>query len=164
MTPLSVSPVLKRNIDIKLDSNFPYALDADDFEIQCISQSAPSYIRNSKVVAVDDPSKTLTVKFGGAISGQYDVMIKHNIWGRVDTSALTLDVSSQVSSISPLTGSIYGGTLVTLTGTNWGTARTDNPVEIFFNGRPSVKCYVKETSETEIKCRVDTQRVQDNAL
>jgi hypothetical protein len=164
MTPLSVSPVLKRNIDIRLDANFPHALNPDDFEIKFISQSEPSYVRNSKVVAVDDSTKTLTVKFGGAISGQYDVEIVHNIWGRVDTDALTLDVSSQTSSISPLTGSIYGGTLVTLAGTNWGNARTDNPVEIFFNGLPSVKCYVQETSETEIKCRVDTARVQENAL
>lgn len=68
-----------------------------------------------------------------------------------------------MSSISPLTGSIYGGTLVTLTGSNWGTVKTDNPVEIFFNGMPSKKCFVEQTSLTEIKCRLDTATKQKNA-
>jgi hypothetical protein len=52
-------------------------------------------------------------------------------------------VESETSNISPTTGSIYGGTLVTLTGKNWGTARTDNPVEISYNGAlGSTKCFV----------------------
>jgi hypothetical protein len=41
---------------------------------------------------------------------------------------MILDVSSKVSSVTPLVGSIHGGTMITITGTNFGTEKTDNPV------------------------------------
>lgn len=112
----------------------------------------------SKVVKVDDSTKKLTIKFGGALSGLYNVEIVHKQWGLLDTEALTLTVESYVSSITPLTGSIYGGTLLTITGKNFGTVATDNPVELFLQGKPSTKCYVQETSATQIKCRIDSSR------
>jgi hypothetical protein len=34
---------------------------------------------------------------------------------------MLLDVSSKISSVTPTVGSIYGGTLLTITGTNFGT-------------------------------------------
>jgi hypothetical protein len=45
-----------------------------------------------------------------------------------------LDVSSITTKISPIVGSIYGGTLMTITGTNYGKEKADNPVQISFNG------------------------------
>ena len=39
------------------------------------------------VVAVDTTEKTLTVKYGGAYSGTYDMVIKSTINGNIDTSA-----------------------------------------------------------------------------
>ena len=108
-------------------------------------------------IKVDDATKQVTVKFGGAISGNYNVYIRHSQFGLIDTSALTLNVESDVNSISPMSGSIHGGTLVTIQGANWGDELTDNPVEISYLGAVgSTKCYVKETSATQIKCRVDS--------
>jgi hypothetical protein len=44
---------------------------------------------------------------------------------------------------------------LTINGKNFGTKATDNPVTINYNGAlGAVPCYVKETSETQIKCRV----------
>jgi hypothetical protein len=47
--------------------------------------------------------------------------IKHKYYGLVDTDGMILDVSSKVSSVSPQEGSIHGGTMLTITGTNFGT-------------------------------------------
>lgn len=143
MTPLSVNPVLKRFINFTLDSNFPYTLNADDFRVSVHSKSAPNYMKRMNVVRVDDSKKLLECKFGGAISGDYNVKIHHKQWGLIDTSTLLLKVESHVSSITPTLGSVHGGTLVTLKGINWGSQKTDNPVEISYNGAlGSTKCFV----------------------
>jgi hypothetical protein len=56
-------------------------------------------------------------------------------------------VESKTSNIVPLVGSIYGGTLLTITGSNFGTEKTDNPVQISYNGGlGSTNCFVQETS------------------
>jgi hypothetical protein len=41
---------------------------------------------------------------------------------------IPLDVSASVTSYYPKVGSIYGGTLLTITGENFGEEKTDNPV------------------------------------
>ena len=88
----------------------------------------PSYIRFLNVIEVDDSAKTFTAMFGGAYSGQFNVHIRHSSYGRIDTSGISLDVSASITSFSPMTGSIYGGTLLTITGSNFGHDITDNPV------------------------------------
>jgi hypothetical protein len=56
---------------------------------------------------------------------------------------MLLDVSSKVTNVSPLVGSIYGGTLVTITGSNFGTQKTDNPVQLSTHGGiGSIDCFV----------------------
>jgi len=142
MTPVSVSPVLRTNINFTLDSNFPFTLKGDDFEVDFISRSNNTYIRKSRVVEVYDAQKIITVKFGGAISQNFDVQITHKQFGRIDTKGNMLTVGSNTTSIVPMTGSIYGGTMVTIKGTNFGTTATDNPVELFRLGEKSVKCFV----------------------
>jgi hypothetical protein len=94
--------------------------------------------------------------FGGAYSGMFQISIRHKYYGLLDTDGMFLDVSSKVSQVTPLVGSIYGGTLLTITGTNFGTQKTDNPVQIStYGGIGSIDCFVKEISPTQIKCRVD---------
>jgi hypothetical protein len=68
------------------------------------------------VIDVDDAAKTLITKFGGAESGSYQISIRHTIDGLIDTEGLILDVNSYMTSYSPMTGSIYGGTLLTING------------------------------------------------
>jgi hypothetical protein len=80
------------------------------------------------VNSVDDSAKTLTGKFQGAESGTYKIALRHSTYGLIDTSSLTLDVNAYVTSISPTTISMYGGTLITISGSNFGTEATDNPV------------------------------------
>ena len=154
--PTSASPVLQTNIDFTLSSDFPMTLTADNVEVWIKSKTnATAPIKFLRVVSVDDATKTITTKFGGAHSDTYDINIRHNQYGLVDMSAHTLTVGSSVTSMSPAVGSVYGGTLLTINGNNFGTVKTDNPVTINYNGAlGAVPCYVKETSETQIKCRV----------
>ena len=138
-------------------------MEKQDFKVSITSKAAADYTKLMNVIAVDDAAKTLTVKYGGAWSNDYFVNIDHTAMGKIDTSALTLKVNSEYSAITPLTGSIYGGTLLTITGTNWGSEKTDNPVEISFNGAlGSTKCFVKTTSATQITCRVDSTISKEN--
>jgi len=85
-------------------------------------------VRYLNVIEADDSAKTLTALFGGAESGSFQMSIRHKDYGLVKTEGLILDVSSSVTSFTPTTGSIYGGTLLTITGTNFGNEITDNPV------------------------------------
>jgi hypothetical protein len=63
---------------------------------------------------------------------------------------LQLSVSSKITAVSPLSGSIYGGALVTITGENFSNEPLDNPVKIGNN-----YCYVITSSPTQITCRTD---------
>jgi hypothetical protein len=81
--------------------------------------------------------------FGGAYSGTYSVQIRHTHFGLVDTADLRFVVGSEVTSISPRVGSVYGGQLLTITGTNWDSDPQNNAVSIVFNGAlGAMPCYV----------------------
>jgi hypothetical protein len=149
ISPSSVSPVLKQTLTIQLASDFPHTLQKQDFQASITSKAASDYTKLMNVVSVDDTAKSIQVKYGGAWSNDYFVNLNHVATGKIDTSSLTLSVGSEYTAILPTTGSIYGGTLVTITGTNWGNEITDNPVEISYNGAlGSTKCYVQTTSAT----------------
>jgi hypothetical protein len=97
--------------------------------------------------------------FGGAESkfGPFQVSIRHKEYGLIDTAGMLLDVSSSVTSFSPKVGSIYGGTLLTIKGSNFGSVKTDNPVQLSTDGGVgSIDCFVQTTKADEITCRVDT--------
>ena len=80
------------------------------------------------VIAVDNATNTITCMFGGAWSGKYWITIRHSQYGYLDTKDIILTVGSNVTSITPKYGSIYGGTLLKIKGTNFGKEFTDNPV------------------------------------
>ena len=87
----------------------------------------------------DYENDKLTVGFKGAQSGLYNIKIRHRQVGIVDT--IDLIVGSNVTDYNPKTGSIFGGTLLTITGTNFGLEFTDNPVQIsYLDGVPSTDC------------------------
>jgi len=69
---------------------------------------------------------------------------------------MILNVVSSVTSVTPSTGSRYGGTLLTIAGTNFGTVKTDNPVKIATNGGAgAIDCFVQTIVPTQITCRID---------
>jgi len=162
LTPSSANPTLKTKINITLESDFPYTLDKSHFTVNATNISNPTYMRQMNVIAVDDSTKTLTTMFGGAWSGLYQMSIRHKEFGLLDSIGLTLTVGSNVTSVTPLIGSIYGGTKLTITGTNFGIEFTDNPVQISTLGAVgSVDCYLQSISQTQITCRMGVTNKTD---
>lgn len=156
--PSSYSPVLKTNVNIYFDSTLDYTLDVDDLYVTLLSTfDDTSYDFN--VVAVDnDPDiPYVTFRYGGAWSGVYDIKLYSETYGLVDTAGLTFEAVGTITDFFPSTIGINGGALITITGYHFGDVDTDNPVKV---GRYTY-CYVQETSEYEIKCRVDEEPSYD---
>jgi hypothetical protein len=161
LDPNSASPVLQTVLAIKIQDDFPYALNKDHFTVNATRQTDKTYMKRLNVVDINDTTKHIYVKFGGAHSDKYDVSIRHKTFGLVKTENLVLDVGSTVTSVAPKTASINGGTLLTIKGTNFGKQKTDNPVQISYNGGVgATNCYVQTTKATEITCRIDEKLSQ----
>jgi hypothetical protein len=159
MSPVSASPVLKTKITFTLDNDFTYELDKADLSCNATNITNPSYVRYLNIISVDNSAspKTFVAMFGGAWSGQYEIHLSHKLMGVMDTRGMVLDVNTNITSFSPMFGSIYGGTLLTIQGTNFGKEIQDNPVQISRNGGlGSIDCYLESIKETEIKCRIDS--------
>ena len=143
LSPNSASPVLKTKIVINIQSDFPHTLAKEDFTVNATRQGNATYVKRLNVIAINDTTKQIYVMFGGAHSDKYDVSIRHSKFGLVKTDNLVLTVGSTVTSVSPKTASTMGGTLLTIKGTNFGTVKTDNPVQISYNGGVgATPCYV----------------------
>lgn len=118
-------------------------------------QNQNTAVRRLNVIAAHAANNSIEAMFGGAYSGIYSVDIRHKTFGLIDTSALRFTVGSEYSAITPQVGSIYGGTLITITGTNWSTDKRDNPVSIVYNGALGATiCNVITTSVNKITCRI----------
>lgn len=120
--------MLKTPITVTLESSFPYELKREDFEVTLIKQGNDTLTKEVRVVTVNDTEKSFMMMFGGAYSGIYDVKIRHKQFGLIQTTNQVLTVESRVLSVTPRTASIFGGTILTITGTNFGNEKTDNPV------------------------------------
>jgi 4-aminobutyrate aminotransferase-like enzyme len=116
---------------------------ATDFTAMIYSHNDTAYEKEMYVMSVDDSAKTVKVKFSGAVSNSYYIQLASTQNGRLDCDALQLAVHGSITSVSPLTGSAYGGALVTITGENFSDNPLDNPVKIGSN-----YCYVITTSTT----------------
>ena len=131
MSPNSVSPVLASVLTVTLESTYPETLNSrDDFTAVLVSRDDPEFTRPLYVMSVDDSTKSLRIKFPGADSGNYNIFLVGEGVGRIDKEPLALTVTSQVTGISPLTGSVHGGTLVTIQGINFSDDPYDNPVKV----------------------------------
>jgi hypothetical protein len=154
VSPASYSPVLKTNVMIFFDSSLDYTLETEDLYVTLVSTFDDSTY-DFNVVAVDnDPDiPSVTFRYGGAWSGVYDIKLFSDTYGLVDTAGLSFEAVGTITDFTPSTIGVNGGALITISGYHFGDVDTDNPVKV---GRYTY-CYVQETSEYEIKCRVDEQ-------
>lgn len=74
--------------------------------------------------------KTFTVKFNGAPPANYYFAVTSKIYGRLNASSISFKTSSTVTNISPKSGSVLGGTVLTITGTNFSNEKTDLAVKV----------------------------------
>lgn len=102
-------------------------------------------------MSVDDTAKTITVKFNGAPVAQYTFEIlstSPSAYGLLDTTAISFQTSSTVTAISPTSGSILGGTLITITGTNFSTTIVDQAVNLIVNPLTYIYCDILTATTT----------------
>ena len=130
VSPTSVSPVLATVLTVTLESDYPHEMAVEDFKAQLISTTDKSITRPLYVMDVDDSTKSLTIKFPGADSGNYYVMVNSTHIGRIDEEPLELTVEGVVTGYSPASGSALGGTLITIDGVNFSDDALDNPVKV----------------------------------
>ena len=106
ITPAIVSPIALRTIVIQLSMTYPSTgMTKDDLTVILMPESLErTYltirdqgVRELNVVAVDPVAKTVTVKYGGAYSGTYDIVIKSKLNGNVDTDDVQLKVVFEVT-------------------------------------------------------------------
>ena len=117
VTPASVSPVLKRVLTI-LVRDYPATLDKNDIDVILQSQKDPSLLRPINIVeiGVNGTDQYMKVKFGGSDSGLYNIIVKSRSYGNFDTTGITLQTVGNVTDFYPKSGSVHGGTLITVDG------------------------------------------------
>jgi hypothetical protein len=121
----NVSPVLKQTLTFTVTG---YSDTLQVNQLQVTIKGPNGYTRSLYVMSVDDTAKTITVKFNGAPIAQYTFEIYSNspsAYGLLDTTAISFQTSSTVTGFTPTSGSILGGTLITITGTNFSTTIVD---------------------------------------
>lgn len=112
--------------------------------------------RQLNVVAIDTVAKTLTLKYGGAYSGTYNLIIRSQTNDSLDTSTVQLTVVFEMTDFSPKQGSIYGGTKLTIQGGPFTTDLTETIVKVGYKWWEDINfyCYMISATETEVTCRI----------
>jgi hypothetical protein len=165
MTPPLVSPIHFKALEIQLNADYPtFGMTADDFEVTIVPDALEithltinnDGIRKLNVIAVDTINKTLTVKYGGAYSGTYDVLIKSTSNGNVDTAAIQLEVLFEILDFLPLEGSIFGGTKLTIQGGPFTENIKETIVKVGYKWWEDINfdCYMISVTEDEAVCRI----------
>lgn len=99
ITPSEISPISFETIVFELSPTYPTTgMTKDDFTVTIVPVELElswlnvnnEGIRELNVVAVDTSAMTITVKYGGAYSGTYDIVIKSVLNGNIDTENIQL--------------------------------------------------------------------------
>ena len=97
ISPPEVSPIAFRTIEIQLASSYPaLTMTKEDFTVWIVPDELEIthlIVNNDgkkqlNVVAIDATAKTITVKYGGAFSGTYNLLIKSEANGNLNTAAV----------------------------------------------------------------------------
>jgi len=115
--------------------------------------TAANYVRDLYVMSVDNTSspKTITVKFNGAPPNSYYIDVTSAKYGKLSATSLDFRTSSTITSYTPMSGSVLGGTLMTITGTNFSPDPTEMAVKV-----GDSYCHIESINQagTEITCRI----------
>lgn len=168
ITPNSASPILVETLVIQFSESYDNAgMDDDIFTVSLypvdpentqgnVHIEVTDHNRPLNVIGQSAADKTITVKYGGAYSGEYNLIVHSDTHGNILTSGVTFTAKIEVLDFQPRQGSLYGGTLLTITGGHFSDLITDNPVKVGYEFSSGVNhyCYVESSSDSEIKCRI----------
>lgn len=140
-----VSPVLLSEFDIEV-SGLSQALGCAGYSIWFELSTDTSVRRPATCISAT--TTKVHVKFNGAPSGDYNIVMTHTLAGRF-VSTTPLKVFAAIHSLSTQSVSRFGGAQVRLTGVNLSPNVLDNPVNM---GKQ--KMTLTSSSETEITLRI----------
>jgi len=114
-----------------------------------------SLVRQLNVVAKDPVKKTITVKYGGAYSGTYAMVVSSSLVGKFRVKDKFVS-RFEFTDFNPKKGSKFGGQLITIQGSHFSSDPLNNPIKIGYEYTSGVihYCDVLSSSEFEIKCRM----------
>jgi hypothetical protein len=133
-------------------TGYPYTtLDKNDLEVSIVSQNG-KIVRFINVVEAGTTSTGhyIKAKFGGSESDIYNLRVRARSYGNFDTTGITLTTIGKVTNYNPKSGSVHGGTLITIDGYHFSTDIQDNPIRIGYTD-----CLVESSTPTQIKCRTE---------
>lgn len=80
--------MLKTTLTITLASNYPTVLKVVDLKATLLSDTNATFTKELYIMSVDDATKTVKVKFGGAYSGLYYIQLSSTQYGRITKTNL----------------------------------------------------------------------------
>ena len=84
------------------------------------------------------------------------LVVRSTLNGNLETTDVELSAAFELTEFSPKSGSIYGGTLLTLTGGPFTTDIEESIVKVGYKWWEGIDhyCYVESVSESEVTCRL----------
>jgi hypothetical protein len=148
LVPTSSNPTLKTTLQI-IGSDFG----ADQTVVEVFLSNSTGKIYRLKIINFTNSS--IIVGLSGGNPGTFTVQVTLNN-GAGDSQAITngadqFQYGFTISSVSPNTGSYYGGTLLTINGTNFSPAVSDTLVYVGFT--LNWFCSIETITNTQITCR-----------
>lgn len=151
LSPSNSSPVQKKDLVI---TGTGFSSDASDFKVWLIPDDASGTTYECNVVSSN--STSITCRLSGGKKGDYRVKVHMEGKGYSMPTSTDKDLFKYrltVSSITPSSGSVVGGTVLTITGTNFSTILNENQVVIGESGFDY--CIILTATATELTCRVN---------
>ena len=152
MSMNTASPILKQDLEIN-GSKFGTNRDMITVTLKPVDPSGGLYDLECFTFDTEITDNKIICRLGGGKSGAYKVMVtlKGKGFAQVEpANANDFKYEMTITGLDYSSGSLEGGHLITISGTNFSKKKTDNNVII---GENKDLCFVEDSSETEIKCR-----------
>ena len=162
VTPESVSPIIPQLLTLQLNDAYDSTnMELDTFTVGLAATDTDNarpngdLVRWLNVVDFDKTAKTITVKYGGAYTGKYKILLESQLQGAFRTGG-RYEVKFEFTDFNPKAGSKYGGQLITIDGSHFSNDPLKNPIKIGYEYISGVVhyCDVLESADTQIKCRM----------
>lgn len=147
ISPTSQNPAIKGILTIN-GSGFGNV--SDDIKVFLSNSSGKVY--QLRVIQAHDTY--ITVGISGGLAGVFTVQVTlpNSIGDSIASAGVDqFEYVSSITSISPTSGSYYGGTLITITGTNFSPAYSDTLV--YVGDTLNWFCNIETITATQITCR-----------
>jgi hypothetical protein len=151
LTPNNSSPVLKKDLVI---NGTGFSADPSDFTVWLKPEEVDG--KEYECNTVSSTTSSITCRLSGGMKGGYRIKVHMKGKGYSMPASGDADLfhyRTTVTSITPNSGSTNGGTVLTITGTNFSTVKNENQVVI---GDGTLDyCIILTATETELTCRVN---------